>query len=472
MSRINTNVDSLVALNNLNKTNKSLGTTLTRLSTGVKVNSGKDDPAGLISGEFLRQEISSISSAIQNNNRANNVISTADSALGEISNLLDNVRGIITSTANSGVLSQEEIEANQDVVDSALQSVNRIAANTQFAGKKLLDGSFGFQLSGVGSFDSGSSTFTDVNVNSANFNANGDAITVDVQLATAATQASLTLAETGNATADSTIEVVGNLGSAIVKIGTGQDIEDAINSVSDVTGVQATDDDSGVLNSTGYGENSFVSVRNITGGVITDSEVSDQGTNAVGTINGQNFSSSGLNASLKTANLDVNVTFSAGATAGTTSFQITGGGARFQLGQEVNQNNQVTVGIGSFSAASLGHNNATDGDRTLSSIASGGTNALTADRALVAADIVKEAISQVATQRAKLGSLQSSTIETNLNALQVSLENVSAARSNIVDTDFAAETANLTRLQVLAQAGTSALSIANSRPQGVLSLLG
>lgn len=470
MSRINTNVDSMIALNNLAKTNKSLGTTLTRLSTGIKVNSGKDDAAGLISGEFLRQEISSIGSAIKNNNRANNVISTADSALGEISNLLDNVRGVITSTANSGVLSQEEIDANQEVVDSAIQSVNRIAANTQFGGKKLLDGSFGFQLSGVDRFDSGAATFTDVKVNSANFNANADAITVSVELATAAAQASLTLAETTTATVDSTIEVVGNLGSSIVKIGAGQDVNDAINSVSDVTGVVA--DGSGVLNSKSYGENSFVKVRNIIGSVISESEVNDKGTNAEGTINGQSFSSSGLNASLKTANLDVNVTFSAGAGAGTSSFQITGGGARFQLGQEVNQNNQVTIGIKSFSAASLGHVNATDGDRTLASVASGGANSLKANRALVAADIVKEAISQVATQRAKLGSLQSDTIETNLNSLQVSLENVSAARSSIVDTDFAAETANLTRLQVLAQAGTSALSIANSRPQGVLSLLG
>lgn len=470
MSRINTNVDSMTALNNLNRTNKQLGTTLTRLSTGIRVNSGKDDAAGLISGEFLRQEITSITSAISNNNRANNVISTADAALGEISNLLDSMRGIITATANNGVLSQEEIDANQEVVDSAILSINRIAANTQFAGKKLLDGSFGFQLSGLGRFDSGSATFTDVQVNAANFNANGDNITVNVTLETAATQASLTLAETGNASVDSAIEVVGNLGSSIVRIGAGQDINDAINSVSDVTGVVA---DSGVLNSVGYGENAFVTVRSITGNVIgANSEVNDKGTDAVGTINGQNFSASGLTASLKTANLDVSVTFSAGATAGGTSFQITGGGARFQLGQEVNQNNQVTVGIKSFAATSLGHVNAIDGDRTLASIASGGANSLKANKALIAADIVKEAISQVATQRARLGALQANTIETNLNSLQVSLENVSAARSSVIETDFAAETANLTRLQVLAQAGTSALSIANSRPQGVLSLLG
>ena len=106
------------------------------------------------------------------------------------------------------------------------------------------------------------------------------------------------------------------------------------------------------------------------------------------------------------------------------------------------------------------------------SIRSGGANSLLEDRASIAAEIVKEAISQVGDQRARLGALQANTIETNINSLQVSLENVSAARSTIIDTDFAQETATLTRLQILVQAGTSSLSIANARPQGVLSLLG
>ncbi len=93
MSRINTNVESLTALDRLNRTNKQLGTTLTRLSTGLRVNTGADDPAGLISGEFLQQEISSIRSAISNSTRASNVIATADSALGEVGGLLERSAG-------------------------------------------------------------------------------------------------------------------------------------------------------------------------------------------------------------------------------------------------------------------------------------------------------------------------------------------------------------------------------------------
>ncbi len=104
----------------------------------------------------------------------------------------------------------------------------------------------------------------------------------------------------------------------------------------------------------------------------------------------------------------------------------------------------------------------------------GGQNALTAatDRGAIATDIIESAIAKVTTTRARIGSIQANTIETNLRSLQVSQENLSSARSQIVDTDFAEETANLTRLQILVQAGTSSLAIANSRPQSVLSLLG
>jgi flagellin len=466
MTRINTNVDSLTALNNLGRTNKQLGVSLTRLSTGVRVNSGKDDPAGLIGGEFLRQEISSIESALSNNNRANNVLSSADAALGEISNLLDDVRGILTTSANTGVLSEEEIEANQSVIDSAVSSINRIATTTQFAGRKLLDGSLGFQTSGVTAFsDSSGGNLTGMTVRQANFNANGDAITVDVTLTTAATQASITLGS-ATATSDSVIEVTGDLGSATVTIANGENVDAAINSVSDATGVQSSGT---AVTSTGYGESSFVTLRNISGTVLSNQEETAEGTNAIGTINGNAFSGSGLKGTLKTSQLDLDVTFSAGAAGGTNfSFQITGGGARFQLGQNVNSGSQINVGIQSFQSGSLG--NAVVG--TLSSIVTGGTNSLLEDKAAQAVQIVETALSQVTTARAQLGSLQSSTIETNINSLEVSLENLSAARSQIVDTDFAAETANLTRLQILVQAGTSSLAIANSRPQGVLSLLG
>ena len=107
MTRINTNVSSLVAQNTLGRSNASLEEALTRLSTGLRINTGKDDPAGLIASENLRSDITSIKKAISNTDRANQVIATADSALGQVSGLLNDIRGLVTEAANEGALSAD-----------------------------------------------------------------------------------------------------------------------------------------------------------------------------------------------------------------------------------------------------------------------------------------------------------------------------------------------------------------------------
>src|SRR3954467_14042600 len=151
MSRINTNIQSLQAIRTLNKNNTDLSTRLQRLSSGLKINSGKDAPAGLIASETLRSEINGINQAIDNSSRAGNVINTAEGALGEVSSLLLEVQTLTNQAANPGALSPEEIEANQLQVDSILNSINRIANTTQFNGVKLLNGSLDYTTSGVAS---------------------------------------------------------------------------------------------------------------------------------------------------------------------------------------------------------------------------------------------------------------------------------------------------------------------------------
>jgi flagellin len=145
MTRINTNVASIRGLRSLNKSTNLLDTSLTRLSTGLKINSGKDNPSGLIASETLRSQVSAIEQSIKNSNRASNVIATADSALGEVTNLLNQVRGLVQEGLNVGALSQDEIKANQLQIDTALSAINRISANTSFAGDKLIDGSKAFR---------------------------------------------------------------------------------------------------------------------------------------------------------------------------------------------------------------------------------------------------------------------------------------------------------------------------------------
>jgi flagellin len=203
MTRINTNISSLVAQNTLQRNNAELQEALTRLSTGLRINSGKDDPAGLIASESLRADITSIDKAISNSTRANLLIGTADSALGQVSSLLNDVRGLVVEAANVGTLSTEQIEANQLQVDSSLEAINRIAQTTTFQGRRLLDGSLAFNTT-INTVPS----VRDVQIDQANLGAAGQ-IAVEVQISAAATVAGISNTDgftaAANATADITL---------------------------------------------------------------------------------------------------------------------------------------------------------------------------------------------------------------------------------------------------------------------------
>ena len=186
MTRINTNVSSLVAQNRLQASNKDLQTALTRLSTGLRINSGSDDPAGLIASEALRSEITSLNKSISNTRRASQIISTADSALGQVSNLLNDIRGLVVEAANSGALSPDEIAANQLQVDSSLEAINRIAQTTTFQGRKLLDGSLDF----ITTPGTNSTRIENLRINSASLGRAGQ-VDISINVSSAATQAEL-----------------------------------------------------------------------------------------------------------------------------------------------------------------------------------------------------------------------------------------------------------------------------------------
>ena len=134
MSRINTNINSLIAQPILGQQNKALGLSLERLSTGLAIVRGADNPAGLIVSERLRSEIAGITQAIDNAERAQNVISTTEAALQEIATLLTSVKGLTIEAANTGAFSEAEIGANQLQIDSAVDSITRISNATSFAG--------------------------------------------------------------------------------------------------------------------------------------------------------------------------------------------------------------------------------------------------------------------------------------------------------------------------------------------------
>ena len=149
MSRINTNVNSLIAQRSLAKNNAATSQSLQRLSTGLQINSGADNPAGLIASEGLKQQITGITTAINNAQAAGNVIGTAEGGLNEVSGLLNQLQGLVGQSANSGALSSDQIKANQLQVDTILSTINRIAGSTNFNGSSLLNGNLAYTTSGV-----------------------------------------------------------------------------------------------------------------------------------------------------------------------------------------------------------------------------------------------------------------------------------------------------------------------------------
>jgi flagellin len=153
MTRINTNVSSLVAQTALARSHTQLQQALTRLSTGLRINTGADDPAGLIASQVLQSNINSTNQAITNSQQANELIATADSALGQVSTLLNSIRGLVSDAANTGALSTDQIAANQLQVDSSLAAIDRISQSTSFQGRRLLDGSLDFLTTSAGTAD-------------------------------------------------------------------------------------------------------------------------------------------------------------------------------------------------------------------------------------------------------------------------------------------------------------------------------
>jgi flagellin len=474
MARINTNVASLIAQRGLAQSQGALNTSLERLSTGLRINSGADDPAGLIASEGLKSEISGINQGISNSQQASNVISTAEGALSEVSSLLLTIKGLVVQSANSGALSPDEIAANQLQVDSAVQSITRISNTTTFAGLPLINGDLGYVTSGVDA-----TKIDALNISQADLGTN-TSVPVNVDVLTSARTAALEY--TASSIANSvTLQVSGNLGTQTLTFTSGTSasaIAYAVNSISDSTGVTAKLTKAGsvasgiTFGSTGYGSASFVSVTAQKGSFATvdtsgNTKTRAIGQDAVATINGALTTGTGLELKVNTNALDLDLTLDKSIGIGKTSFAITGGGALFQLGPQVNSGQQVSIGIQSVAASQLG--NSTVG--FLNDIATGGTATLVGGQSADASQIVEQAITQVADLSGRLGAFVADTLNTNVNSLNVALENVTSSESNIADADFAAETANLTRAQILTQAGTSVLATANSTPQQVLSLL-
>lgn len=474
MARINTNVSALTAQRHLTKSYGSLNNTIQRLSSGLRITRGADDPAGLIASERLRSEIQAVRQAVSNTQRASTIISTTEGALDEVARLLNDVQDLIVESANTGALSEDEIRANQLQIDSAINSITRIANSTTFAGRHLLNGALDYITSGVNN-----TVINALDIHAAQFGTQ-PFIPVTVSVTTSAQPAELEF-RAGSLTADTTVELAGPTGVTTLPFSSGATasaIAAAINAVSDTTGITAilsSNATSGlVLRTDTLGSRAFISVSVLPGGGAFDvvdvagSAVNrDEGRDAVATINGAESRGDGNKLSLQTASLDVELELDSGFGLGITSFAITEGGALFQVGPEVNSALQVNLGVRSVAASRLG--NAEVG--YLSQILDGEEFSVTGGNAREAQLIVTEALRQVSVLRGRLGAFEKNTLDTNANQLNITMENLMSAESQIRDADFAYETSQLSRNQILVSSGTQVLGLANQTPQQVLQLL-
>ncbi len=464
---LNTNLSSLISQRALTTNSHALGKTLERLSTGLQLNHGSDNPSGLLTSDLLSAEKAGISGALNNVQRASNIVGTAEGGLGEIANTLTALQDLVKTAANSGGQNADELAAGQAQADSLLSEVNRIAGATTFEGKRLLNGTLDYTLSGVAT-----PSIQNLRVNSARLTgAAPQSVTVAVK--TSALTGKIGYAGGALIPANNVVlEIGGNAGTDQVSIAGGASVANIISSINTAkatTGVSAAVSGAALrLDSVGFGSDQFVSLKTISGAFVPTATRA-VGTDAVVTVNNVLASARGKDITLRTATLDTQFTLSTAfnIAASTSTFNVVGGGATFAIGAKVTDANKVSLGVQSVTTANLGD----VANGLLATLGSGGVNALTSSNLTTAQSVIDTAIKQVSTLRGRLGSFQKYTLDGTGSALQTTLANVTSAQSSITDADFAAETSNLSRQQILAQAGASALATANSQNQSVLSLL-
>ncbi|MCA8962803.1 MAG: hypothetical protein KDC38_19905, partial [Planctomycetes bacterium] len=311
--RINTNVPSLTALRTLRANDKNLQGSLERLSTGLRINSAADDPSGLVISEQLRAQVASMRQALENSQNASNLIGTAEAALSEVSDLLIGIRESIVFALNTGGNDADQIDAEQDSIDNAIRSIDRIAETTRFAKKRLLDGSAGVQVL------SQATAIGNLDVQSVAFDGNSQQqYTVGItQVASQATLFSSAFVGTSGGT--TILRLTGNEGTQDINLASGYGVasfDDAINIYTADTGVYASN---GLLYSVEYGSDESISVEVVSGTVRlgggatlgTSSGVqTDSGQDVGGYVNGVAFDARGneirVVSDVLTANLRLN----------------------------------------------------------------------------------------------------------------------------------------------------------------------
>jgi flagellin len=482
MTRINTNLPSMVAAMYMNRNMAALNTALERMASGIRINSAKDDPSGIITTDVLRGELTGIKDAITNTERANNLMATAEGAIANINDLLLDLHAIVYEAANSGTLTQDEIDAKQLQVDNLVSAINQIVRSTSFCGQNLIDGSLGYVIQDVDPKD-----ILGLTVYSAPVGSTSGELVVNVTLQRAAEQAQLIMPHYLVA-GDVSMTLTGPKGAQAFQFTAGMtapEVAVEINRTTEQTGLRAelvdpNDPAQGIrITTVDYGSKARITVA-ITGGdpdgivfedTLGNRAITAEGIDAKASVNGHQIIGRGKMLRYATAsmNFELEITddFNSSSIPAQTDFVIASGGAMFQIGPQIGADQQVSFGIVNMNASNLGWPSI----GFLSDVVSGGSKSLVSGNLSDFQAIVEMASKQVASMRSRIGSFQNNTLKMASNSLAQTLENISAARSQILDTDYAEETSAMVRQQVLADATRAAMSMAQQIPQHVLSLL-
>jgi flagellin len=464
---INTNVMSLNAQRNLSTSGNQLATSLQRLSSGLRINSAKDDAAGLAISDRMTTQISGLNQAARNANDGISLAQTTEGALQEVTNNLQRIRELAVQSANA-TNSDSDRQALDQEVQQRIQEIDRIASQTSFNGRKVLDGSFGgatFQVgANVGetislaltssvkatSIGQVAQTTGSVDLNTL-FTTGGSAATAGSLAAGAVADPAAAISFDINGT---TVSVAASAGRTIAQLAT------AVTSAA--TGYTAAVSGTALTltaNTAGANPMTIANTTGITFGAATAGAAAVAGTAAPYTLG-----TTSIQVGTGTA-VDVAGTYAtANDLVNAINSRVSGSYA------SIDSTNHLVISAGSAITIS-GAGGTALGVATAALSGSLNTqNVTSVSGANSAIQSVDAALTSVSTLRSTLGAIQNR-FTSVINSLQAVSENLSASRSRILDTDFASETASLTRAQILQQAGTAMVAQANSAPQNVLSLL-
>jgi flagellin len=405
--RINTNIMALNAYNNLENTNSNLNSSLAKLSSGYRINKAADDASGLVISENLKSQVSGLQQATRNAQDGISVVQTAEGALSAVQGMLQRIRDLVIQSANTGASDSTARQAAQNEIVQLRAEIDRVANTTSFGNARLLNGSFGAQNARVSTLTSG--------------------VTAGLTLGNTATVTFTMVVDSGLAASLSvTVTVITGTYT------TAQSFETELQK----------DINTAITGNAGFTGGVTANVRDLGGGTWSVELVRN---------------SQATGAKLTTTAIGASIPFVTATSASTTT---TGGGV-FQVGANVTTNDQITL--------SIADERITGGTNGAFSSLSGIDVTNTATFAS-AQQLTDDAIAEVSSNRGALGAVQNR-FESTISNLQVTSQNLSASRSQIVDTDMALEMVNFTKNQILLQAGTAMLAQANAAPQTILKLL-